>query len=393
MNPIGNHSASDTASSPGYKPDASRQVRVVAPSRLHFGLLSFGRDDGRQYGGIGLMIDQPAVQLLLNRAECFQIRFGTMDEFTPQAEAGTFRPSLSVRGCGKIGTGTFATADSPGFSPFRLGASPILPQPVRVGDFASRWAVFHGLPDPPPCCITLEATPPQHVGLGTGTQLALSVAAGLNALFGLGEPAAVELAMSVGRGLRSAVGTYGFVQGGLIVERGKLPGEAIAPLDCRLDLPADWRVVLVQPAAGSGLSGAAEQQAFDNLPPVPLPVTRQLADEIRMVTLPAAARGDFDQFSESVYRYGRLAGQCFAAIQGGPYNGPCLERLVESIRALGIRGVGQSSWGPTLFALLPDETAAERFQRQLSEELPPPLPVMLTTTLNRCGAQVTVQTG
>jgi beta-ribofuranosylaminobenzene 5'-phosphate synthase len=359
MNPIGNHSAADTASSPGYKPDASRQVRVVAPSRLHFGLLSFGRDDGRQYGGIGLMIDQPAVQLLLNRAECFEIRFGTMDESTPQADAGTFRPSLAV----------------------------------RVSEFASRWAVFHGLPDPPPCCIALESAPPQHVGLGTGTQLALSVAAGLNALFGLGEPAAVELAMSVGRGLRSAVGTYGFVQGGLIVERGKLPGEAIAPLDCRLDLPADWRVVLVQPAAGSGLSGAAEQQAFDNLPPVPLPVTRQLADEIRMVTLPAAARGDFDQFSESVYRYGRLAGQCFAAIQGGPYNGPCLERLVESIRALGIRGVGQSSWGPTLFALLPDETAAERFQRQLSEELPPPLPVMLTSTLNRCGAQVTVQTG
>jgi hypothetical protein len=37
------------------------------------------------------------------------------------------------RGCEKIGTGTFATAGSPGFSPFRLGASPIFSQPGRVG--------------------------------------------------------------------------------------------------------------------------------------------------------------------------------------------------------------------------------------------------------------------
>jgi hypothetical protein len=32
-------------------------------------------------------------------------------------------------GCEKIGTGTFATADFPGFSPFPLGASPIFSQP------------------------------------------------------------------------------------------------------------------------------------------------------------------------------------------------------------------------------------------------------------------------
>ena len=50
-----------------------------------------------------------------------------------------------------------------------------------------------------------------------------------------------ELAQSVGRGLRSAVGTYGFVHGGMIAERGKLPGEVISPLDARVVLPEDWR--------------------------------------------------------------------------------------------------------------------------------------------------------
>jgi hypothetical protein len=40
--------------------------------------------------------------------------------------------ATAVRGCERIGTGTFATADFPAFSPFRLGASPIFSQPRRA---------------------------------------------------------------------------------------------------------------------------------------------------------------------------------------------------------------------------------------------------------------------
>jgi hypothetical protein len=47
------------------------------------------------------------------------------------------RPPL--RGCEKIGTGTFATTDFQGFSPFRLGASPIFSQPL-----IAVWAVLFG---------------------------------------------------------------------------------------------------------------------------------------------------------------------------------------------------------------------------------------------------------
>jgi hypothetical protein len=44
-----------------------------------------------------------------------------------------FYSELTVRGCEKTGTGTFATADFPGFSPCRLGASPIFSQPLPEG--------------------------------------------------------------------------------------------------------------------------------------------------------------------------------------------------------------------------------------------------------------------
>ena len=38
------------------------------------------------------------------------------------------------------------------------------------------------------------------------------------------------------------------------------------------------------------------------------------------------------------------------------------------MRSLGIEGVGQSSWGPTLFALFPDATAAAEFVQQARQD-------------------------
>jgi beta-ribofuranosylaminobenzene 5'-phosphate synthase len=69
--------------------------------------------------------------------------------------------------------------------------------------------------------------------------------------------------------------------------------------------------------------------------------------------------GNFDEFSESLYRYGYQAGMLFSKRQGGAYAGPRASEMVEWLRGQGVRGVGQSSWGPALFALVPDLSAAE----------------------------------
>ncbi len=260
----------------------------------------------------------------------------------------------------------------------------------RARDFACRWAEHVGWASEPACRIEVVSTAPAHAGLGVGSQLALSVAAGLNAWCGRPQPAPTELARSVGRGQRSAVGTYGFAAGGLIVERGKLPDEPISPLECREPLPEAWRFVLVQPSAEAGLSGSAEQTAFDQLPPVPESVTQELEDEIRLQMLPAVREADFARFSDSVYRYGRLAGLCFAAVQGGPYNGPQLARIVARIRALGVTGVGQSSWGPTLFALLPGEQEARDFAAALAAQLANEEVQLAITRPNNRGAEIVV---
>jgi predicted sugar kinase len=128
--------------------------------------------------------------------------------------------------------------------------------------------------------------------------------------------------------------------------------------------------MLVRPRGERGLSGDAEREAFSALPPVPLEMTAALCHEIAVHLLPAADEGRFEEFSESLYRFGHQAGLCFAGRQGGAYASPRLAALVETIRGLGVRGVGQTSWGPTLFALLADQAAAAAFVERLRARLP-----------------------
>lgn len=308
----------------------SRCVEVFASSRLHFGLLSPGWGE-RRYGGVGAMVNAPGLRLTIRSS-------ATLTAFGPLAE--------------------------------------------RAVQFASRWS--ESTAQNVACEIKVQSAPPEHVGLGVGTQLGLAVAAGLNAFYCLPAANALELACSVGRGHRSAVGAHGFVMGGLIVEQGKLPHEPLSPLDCRIDLPAEWRFLLVRPQGLSGLCGDDEVGAF----PPPTDQLHRLCEELRTVAndglVPAAATADFDAFASHLYHYGHQAGLCFAQRQGGPYNGPVLTSLVACIRAAGGIGVGQTSWGPTLFIVCRDQSAASSLQRRIATSWKgPPLDFILAAPWNR----------
>ncbi len=295
-------------------------IRIVAPSRLHFGMFSFGDARRRQFGGVGAMISSPTLEMTVSDADRLEI-------IGPLAE--------------------------------------------RVEEYVRRWGRYHGMTSISRRLAVVTA-PPQHVGLGSGTQLALAVGAALNASFGLPPMSAVELTQCMGRGQRSAVGTYGFFFGGLLIEEGKFAGEKLAPLRERIPLPEDWRFVLVRPQSGQGLSGEAERMAFRDLPPVRESVTRRLWEIVEKELAPAARRGDCEAFGEAVYQFGREAGMCFAARQGGPFASERLARWVAALRQMGALGVGQSSWGPTLFAVTPCQHAAEmlveRFVEWVGEE-------------------------
>ncbi|MEX2559706.1 MAG: hypothetical protein WD403_07310 [Pirellulales bacterium] len=292
-----------------------QRVQVSAPSRLHFGMLAFGQAGARQFAGVGAMIDSPGVRLSIS-------------------------PGQRLEASGPASGRVLAFAR----------------QFVQAADWLDR---------PAGAVIEVEAAPPEHVGLGSGTSLGMAVALGLNAFFDGPWTRAEQLAQAVGRGRRSAIGVYGALAGGLLVDAGKLADGTISPLVSRVTLPEAWRFVLLSAPGEQGLSGEAERQAFERLPAVPAEVSADLCRQVLLELLPSAASGDFERFGESLYEFGRRAGECFASQQGGAYASPRVERLIEQVRRMGVRAAGQTSWGPTAFALLADEPQARQFVRDV----------------------------
>jgi beta-RFAP synthase len=287
-------------------------IRVVAPSRLHFGLFraSAAADGERAFGGVGLMVERPGVVVCVRPADSWQ--FEGMLASRAQVFAARFMLSL--------------------------------PEERRR-----------------PYQVLVERCPAEHTGLGVGTQLGLAVAKALAVASGAPDLSSVELAARVGRGERSGIGAHGFDRGGLLADAGKR-GEPVSPLLAHVTLPERWRVVLFNPKADRW-HGDRERAAFAAAAPSQTDTLRDLAER---QLLPAAAGGDLDAFGDAVHAFNRLAGEPFAAVQGGVYASPEVAALVEDLRASGVRGVGQSSWGPTVFAVVADNDTAvslvERFR-------------------------------
>ncbi|MGH7703656.1 MAG: beta-ribofuranosylaminobenzene 5'-phosphate synthase family protein [Gemmatimonadales bacterium] len=281
-------------------------VRVEAPARLHFGVLDLRGDRGRRFGGIGAAVPRPSLLLEVRRA-------GALKADGPDAE--------------------------------------------RALEFARRFFQHHGLPGG--AHLTVHRAIPSHAGLGSGTQLGLAVARGLAELAGL-PPDPAALARAVGRGQRSAIGTWTFALGGFIVEGGRRPGgESLAPLLARLPVPGQWRCVIAIPPGLPGLSGEAEAAAFERLPPPESREVERVSHLVLMELLPALADADLVAFGAALSEIQRITGEWFSAAQGGPFAGSAGE-LVRQMAAWGAAGVGQSSWGPAVYGIIDGDEACAR---------------------------------
>jgi beta-RFAP synthase len=285
---------------------------VRTASRLHFGLITpAASPPRRRFGGAGLMIADPGLS----------VHF---------AEAAAWSASGPL-------------------------AARALDFARRFCDSLERDALRPGQPQR----LTVERAAPEHAGLGTGTQLGLAVARGLADAWGLNEYVP-RLAARVGRGRRSALGVHGFERGGFLVDAGKRDDEALAPLVAHAAFPDAWRVVLLRPRQGVGLHTAEETAAFARLDEAGDPAhTDALCRLVLLGMLPALTERDLSTFGEALYEFNHRVGEQFAAVQGGPYAGPLAEFLVAFVRGQGVRGTGQSSWGPTLFAVVEDEGRAD----------------------------------
>jgi beta-RFAP synthase len=253
----------------------------------------------------------------------------------------------------------------------------------RALTFARRCRDALGLPGGAHLRV-VEAIPP-HVGLGSGTKLALAVAQALAALHGRTVDAPA-LAQAAGRAARSAVGMWTFALGGLVVEGGVRGGaERPAPLLMRHAVPEEWRIVLVVPNAEPGLSGVAEAQAFGRLVPS-AERAAAIAQLVLTSLLPALVERDVEEFGGALTRVQQLVGDAFAEVQGGRFH-PRAGALVEALLRGGAAGAGQSSWGPAVYGVVGSEAAGRELQRRMEDLVGAEGSVQLVAFDNR-GARV-----
>jgi beta-RFAP synthase len=197
---------------------------------------------------------------------------------------------------------------------------------------------------------------------------------------------APALAHAVGRAARSAVGTWTFALGGLVVEGGVRRGEdRPAPLLARHPMPDQWRAVLVIPTAEPGLSGVAEEEAFRQLVPSP-ERSATIAQLVLTSLLPALVEGEVEEFGAALTRIQQLVGDAFATVQGGRFH-PRAGALVEALLGNGAAGAGQSSWGPAVYGIAGSEAAGRELAHRMEHVVAGEGRVELVTFDNR-GARV-----
>ncbi len=82
-------------------------------------------------------------------------------------------------------------------------------------------------------------------------------------------------------------------------------------------------------------------------PSISRSVKSQLVDSV----IPGLIQQDISLFGEGITDVGKLNGKWYSALQGGIYREPCVEIIQELEGMESIYGVGQSSWGPTVYGL------------------------------------------
>jgi beta-ribofuranosylaminobenzene 5'-phosphate synthase len=290
------------------------KVTVIAPARLHMGFIDLSGSLGRHFGSIGVALDEIATCLTVTGADRLSIS-------GPCSERAEKCVSMLCR-------------------------------TLKVSDRLN---------------IIIDTAIPEHVGLGSGTQLSLALGAALNRFYGLGLTVR-EIAAMTDRGLRSGIGIGIFEQGGLVVDGGRGEKTITPPVLAHMDVPKDWRFILVFDQRGQGLHGQQEIQAFQELPPFPEQEAARLCYLLLMQALPAVAENDIVRFGAVISQLQRSVGEHFSSAQGGVFTSPEVALAMQWLERQGAVAIGQTSWGPTGFCAIDGPELAESIAEQARQE-------------------------
>ncbi|MEM0355824.1 MAG: GHMP kinase [Desulfurococcaceae archaeon] len=285
------------------------EVVISAPSRLHFGIINPFIKNYRLYVSAGVAISKPRVLVLVRRDDSLFIRGSRASEL------------MSV-----------------------------------LKNFAVKYDLGG--------YIEILHTIPKHVGLGSTTQLLLSIAYGLSLVNRL-DMSIEGMARELGLGSISGVGIHVFKHGGFVVDAGKKSGDDVPNLMFRIDFPSHWRFVVLIPK-GRGLSGDEEKRIFDSKVDISENLVFKASFYLFHELIPALIDEDFEAFSRALANLQETVGEMFRNFQGGVFAEWCSE-AVNVLRRMGIVGIGQSSWGPAVYGVVESKDDAYRIVDKIRE--------------------------
>ncbi len=317
-----------------------RRVRVSAPAHVHLGNFDLCGDLGRLFGTVGFVLDEPRVEIVVEKAQAVSAEGPYADLACEVA-----RKVVSM-----------------------LNVDPVKIRIVRA---------FR-----------------RGVGLGLTTALYLSVAWGIARLYDV-DVNLLDVARRLGRGIVSALGTYGFMYGGMIIDAGyRLDkfGIEIPPLIARLEIPESWTFLVAVPkTVPERVIKIKEREAeiLSNLPKMSSELSGRLCRLVLMALIPSVIEHDIETFGKAVTEFNRLAGTYWSPFQDGKiYCSDEVEKGIEILLKNGAVGAAQSCWGPTFYGIFKDRDTAIDAARILTTSIS--CDVYITKVSNR-GAIATVE--
>ncbi len=282
-------------------------LEIITPSRIHVVLIDLNASIGRIDGSIGLALEKPSIKLLAEKSDEI-IAEGPLKERAAEAAKEVLK-TLKIEG---------------------------------------------GIE------INVKEAYPQHIGLGSGTQIALATGKAICDVYKK-NLSVREIARIVGRGGTSGIGVAAFEHGGFILDGGHstkekkdfLPSSASKasppPLLARYEFP-DWKVALVIPKIKKEFYGRKEVNIFQRYCPISIADVRKLSHVILMKILPSLIEEDIETFGQGINEIQNIG---FKRLEVSLQ----VREVKELMRLCRLHsyGAGLSSFGPAIYCIVENE--------------------------------------
>ena len=196
--------------------------------------------------------------------------------------------------------------------------------------------------------ITVFKEIPIHNGLGSGTQLALSLGYLISKFNNL-NISVDQISKFLNRGLRSGVGIQSFKKGGFNIDVGKLVGSPSPPLNIlNLKWPREWQILLILDKNLIGVHGRKEIEEFKELQEISVNQANLNYKALVMNIVPGLLEQNFGEFTKGIRIIQDNMSRTF---HGGvnKFASKNVEKIFSNLKNERIKSFGQSSWGPTGF--------------------------------------------